>query len=414
MKLVEHYIMRGTRRLVLIIVGFLIFIFASYSAQRYLTEAANGTLALDVVLDIVFYKVLIALEMLLPVGLYASVGVTLGQMYTDSEITAISAAGGSPGRLYKAVLYLAIPLSIFVTLLSMYGRPWAYAQIYQLEQQSQSELDVRQLRAKKFNTNDNGRMILSQTVDQDNNRLTDALIYTSTANRTRIFRARSVDVVDPSPEKPTVMLHNGTAYLLDHQGRDDNEQIYRNLQLHLNPLDQSPNVKRKAKSVTELARSTFPADHAELQWRQSRGLTALLMALLAISLCRVKPRQGRFSTFFRFRTGRLAGGRSGNTVGRQQIDSRGHAKFALDPCCQRVDKLPATFFIADPTLDLQNDFFLGGNKSNRIARMNFRFLFRNIFNILRPDITATNNNQIFNASGDIQITVQQITEVAGV
>ncbi len=123
-------------------------------------------------------------------------------------------------------------------------------------------------------------MILSQTVDQDNNRLTDALIYTSTANRTRIFRARSVDVVDPSPEKPTVMLHNGTAYLLDHQGRDDNEQIYRNLQLHLNPLDQSPNVKRKAKSVTELARSAFPADHAELQWRQSRGLTALLMALL--------------------------------------------------------------------------------------------------------------------------------------
>ncbi len=102
MKLVEHYIMRGTRRLVLIIVGFLIFIFASYSAQRYLTEAANGTLALDVVLDIVFYKVLIALEMLLPVGLYVSVGVTLGQMYTDSEITAISAAGGSPGRLYKA------------------------------------------------------------------------------------------------------------------------------------------------------------------------------------------------------------------------------------------------------------------------------------------------------------------------
>ncbi len=53
MKLVEHYIMRGTRRLVLIIVGFLIFIFASYSAQRYLTEAANG--GNDSNLLIVFY-----------------------------------------------------------------------------------------------------------------------------------------------------------------------------------------------------------------------------------------------------------------------------------------------------------------------------------------------------------------------
>ena len=124
MKLVEHYIMRGTRRLVLIIVGFLIFIFASYSAQRYLTEAANGTLALDVVLDIVFYKVLIALEMLLPVGLYVSVGVTLGQMYTDSEITAISAAGGSPGTPVQSRSLSGDTAKYFVTLLSMYGRPW--------------------------------------------------------------------------------------------------------------------------------------------------------------------------------------------------------------------------------------------------------------------------------------------------
>lgn len=101
MKLVEHYIMRGTRRLVLIIVGFLIFIFASYSAQRYLTEAANGTLALDVVLDIVFYKVLIALEMLLPVGLYVSVGVTLGQMYTDSKLP-LSLRRGQSGTLVQS------------------------------------------------------------------------------------------------------------------------------------------------------------------------------------------------------------------------------------------------------------------------------------------------------------------------
>ena len=106
MKLIEHYIMAEIRRLVVIIVGFLIFIFASYSAQRYLTEAANGTLALEVVLDIVFYKVLIALEMLLPVGLYVSVGVALGQLYTDSEITAISAIGASPIRLYKQLCSL--------------------------------------------------------------------------------------------------------------------------------------------------------------------------------------------------------------------------------------------------------------------------------------------------------------------
>lgn len=54
MFLIERYIVGQTYRLVLTIVGFLIFIFASYSAQRYLTDAANGTLALKVVLDVVF------------------------------------------------------------------------------------------------------------------------------------------------------------------------------------------------------------------------------------------------------------------------------------------------------------------------------------------------------------------------
>ncbi|AFJ49015.1 LPS export ABC transporter permease LptF [Shimwellia blattae] len=296
MFLIERYIVSQTHRLVLTLVGFLIFIFASYCAQRYLTEAANGTLALEVVVDVVFYKVLIALEMLLPVGLYVSVGVALGQMYNDSEITAIYAAGSSPARIYRAVLMLAIPLAILVALLSMYGRPWAYGQIYKLEQQSQSELDVNHLMPRKFNTNDDGRMVLSNQINTDSSVLTDALIYTSSDTRTSLYRARTVHVVNPSPTHPSVQLQAGTAYTLDHQGSNDNEQIYKDLNLHLKPLLQGLNVKRKAEKAAVLARSPDPADTAELQWRESRGLTAMLMALLAIPLSRTKPRQGRFAT----------------------------------------------------------------------------------------------------------------------
>ena len=164
MYLVERYIMGETRRSVFIIVGFLIFIFASYSTQRYLTDAANGLISLQAVFYIVFYKVLIALEMLLPVGLYVSVAIALGQLHSDSEVIAILASGSSPLRLYKAILYLAVPVGILVTVLSMYARPWAYAQIYQLKQDSQSQLDTRHLLAKKFNLNDSGRMILSDKI----------------------------------------------------------------------------------------------------------------------------------------------------------------------------------------------------------------------------------------------------------
>lgn len=296
MYLIDRYIMVETRRLVMFVVFFLIFIFASYSTQRYLTDAANGTLALQSVLSVVFYKILIALEMLLPVGFYVSVAVALGQLYNDSEITAIFATGSSPARIYKAILVLAIPLGIIVTLLSMYARPWAYSQIFQLKQQSQSELDVSHLQAKKFNLNDNGRMILSENIDPANNRLSDVLIYNASGTHTFVFRAHTVHVADPSPASPAVLLHSGTAYELDHRGNADNMQVYNTFNLHPKPMKQTAELRSKSASIAELSDSTDPADKAELQWRESRGITAILMVLLAIPLSRTQPRQGRFAT----------------------------------------------------------------------------------------------------------------------
>jgi len=296
MLLIERYLLMQTHRLVATLVGFLIFIFASYSAQRYLTDAANGTLALSVVFDVVFFKVVIALEMLLPVGLYVAVGVALGQLYSDAEITAMLASGASPLRLYKAVMLLAVPLGMMVMLLSMYARPWAYGQIYQLEQRSQSELDTHRLVASKFNVNDSGRMVLAAEIDPVTRILSDVLIYTSSGIKSSVYRAGTVSVTDPSPASPSVLLQSGTSYSLDHQGSADSETLYRHLHLQLTPIPQSNNTRRKSASVNELARSQDPADRAELQWRQSRGASALLMALLAVSLSRIKPRQGRFTT----------------------------------------------------------------------------------------------------------------------
>ena len=287
--------MREIRRLVMVILGFLIFIFAIYSAQRYLTEAANGTLALKAVGAIVFYKVVIALEMLLPVGLYVATAMALGQLYSNSEITALFAAGISPLRICKAVLMLAIPLALLVTALSMVGRPWAWAQIDLLRQDAQSTLDVGHLQAQKFNLDDNGSMILAQQVDRNVNHLSDTLIYRSTVDVTRVLRAHSASVAWHSG-MPVVTLRAGSAYSLDHLGMNDNQHIYQRLLLYPKPAKPDEDARSKSLSVRQLRASSAPTDVAELQWRESRGITTLLMALMAVSLSRLKPRQGRFAT----------------------------------------------------------------------------------------------------------------------
>jgi len=296
MFLIERYVIAETGRPVLVMVSILVFIFASYSAERYLAEAAMGTLGLPAVLDMVFYKVLIALEVLVPVALYASVSIAVGRLCHDSEITAIAASGASPLRIYRAILLLAVPISLAVAMLSLYGRPWAYTQAYSLEQQSKTDLDVNHLLPQRFNLNDdNGRMILADRIDRSDGRLHDVLIYDPGA-RTRVFRADEARILNPDPDDPIVELKQGHSYWLQHNAARDISETFATMRLHLQPIEQSADVKRKASSSKTLKASDALQDQAELQWRETRGLSATVLALLAIPLSRTRPRQGRFST----------------------------------------------------------------------------------------------------------------------
>ncbi len=287
--------MKETRNVVAMIVGFLIFIFTIYSAQRYLTDAANGTLALKAVFVIVFYKSLIALEMLLPIGLYVATAIALGQLYSDSEITAAQAAGISPLRLYRGILLLAIPIGVACALLSMYGRPWAYAHIDQLMQNSQSNFDVSHLQANKFNIQDNGTMVHAQTIMPTGNQIQNAFIYTTDNGVTKVFRSHVGSIDNSHPAMPIAHLQSGSAYTFEHSSNNDSQQTYQNLAINLKPPVDDEEIRSKAKSMHTLRHSHDRADIAERQWRETRGLNAVLMTLLAIPLSRVRPRQGRFS-----------------------------------------------------------------------------------------------------------------------
>ncbi|ACO80551.1 permease YjgP/YjgQ family [Azotobacter vinelandii CA] len=297
MLLIERYVISEARRPLLVMLGILTSIFAAYSAERYLGEAANGTLSPEVVFDIVVYKVMIALEVLVPVALYVSVALGLGRLYHDSEITAVAAAGMSPLRLYGAVAILALPIAVGVTALSLYGRPWAYANAYQLEQESKTELDIDHLLAERFNINaENGRMILAERVDRATDSLQDVLIFDGGESRTRLYRSQEARIADPDPDDPVVEMTNGTAYSLQHDGTQDKRIEFKRLNIHLQPLETNMESRRKAASWQTLEASAGLPEQAELQWRESRGVSTFILALLAIPLSRTAPRRGRFAT----------------------------------------------------------------------------------------------------------------------
>ena len=295
--LIERYLIAEIRRPLIAVVGILSFIFASYTAGRYLADALSETLGMQAIALMVVFRTLIALEVLIPVALYVSVVIGLGRLYNDQEMTILTAVGVSSLRVYWAVLLLALPVALAVGALSLFGRPWAYQQGYQIEASAHVEIPLDRLRAERFYVDsETGRMILAQAVDAKRGLLRGVLIYSRAAHETRVISARQAQPI-PSPRggESVLLLHDGMAYSLDRAGSRDQILRFGELSLRLKQPEPIVGYKRKAASTAVLARSDEAPELAELQWRLSRPLTTLLLALFGVPLSRTAPRRGRFS-----------------------------------------------------------------------------------------------------------------------
>lgn len=306
---VDRYLIAAVSKPLLGILGVLTIIFASYTAGRFLDQAAAGLISSDAALAIIRFRVLIALEVLTPVALYLAIFIGLGRLYHEQEMAALAAAGVSPWRHYRALALIVIPVAVLVAGLSHYARPWAYAQAYQLEQQAGRDLDVSQLKPGHFNHNpDSGLMVRAAHIDVAQRRLEEVLLYAHGKDRTQLFVARQGVLADPDPAHPLLTLSSGTVYsirrqppqaapdrsaLLDTEG--DRLIHFGKLRYQLAPLETALAYKRKATATATLGNMDGAAEQAEWQWRVSRGPTALLLAMLAVPLSRTAPRSGRYS-----------------------------------------------------------------------------------------------------------------------
>ncbi len=120
------YLIREIGRTMAVMLGVLVALFASYSASGFLADAVNGLMPADIIAELIALKVIISLEVLIPVSLYISVVLAFGRLYSDSEFTAMFALGVTPARVMGIVGMLAGSLALVVAVLSLTVRPWAY------------------------------------------------------------------------------------------------------------------------------------------------------------------------------------------------------------------------------------------------------------------------------------------------
>ena len=141
--IIYRYLIREISKPLTIILGILMALFAGHSAAGFLSDAVNGLLPIDTVAEMIGLKVLISLEVLIPVSLYISVLLSFGKLYGDSEFTAMFALRVTPARVMGAVLTLSGCLALFVAGLSLVTRRYGLSAALSVSNPQDNDNDGR-------------------------------------------------------------------------------------------------------------------------------------------------------------------------------------------------------------------------------------------------------------------------------
>lgn len=296
--IIDRYIMREIIKPTMAVCGILVFIFGCYMATRFLADALAGQLAGSTVIILILLRIAIALEVLLPTTLYLSVVVALGRLYKDSEMTALSACGVSPGQVLRPVFYTALVIALIVASLSLFIRPWAYDKYYQLKAYAESNFDLRRINDGTFYETENGaRVIYAEKVDRQQDEAERVFIRTEREDTLQVIYARqAVQALDRASGKQILVFTDGYLYEFSRTGEDGRVIQFEQSAM---PLEAKENIRLKyrVKSATtgSLARADDSEEIAEFQWRLSTPLATVLLAMLGVPLSRSSPRRGKYA-----------------------------------------------------------------------------------------------------------------------
>lgn len=266
---------------------------------RYLGDAASGSLPGDSILLLMGYKALSYTPLVIPGSLFLGIILALGRFYRDSEMAALSACGVGPGRIYRSVMLLALPLALVVAWLSLSIAPWAAHEGRVAEGAARENVEIAIVRPGQFMTSSRvDGVFYIEAIDSATNQMHDVFIQSRRGDEQIILASRSgVLRVDPQSGDRYLVLLDGRRY----DGLPG-EGAWRQMRYASHGVriaegePSAPRTRRDGMRTEELmAARDDPGAIAELQWRMSMPLMVLVLAVIAVPLGKSSPREGRYA-----------------------------------------------------------------------------------------------------------------------
>ncbi|MGB5607014.1 MAG: LPS export ABC transporter permease LptF [Gammaproteobacteria bacterium] len=275
-------------------------ILVSHRLVRYLADAAEGDIPTVLIARLLGLQMVSYLVAVIPFALALGVVIGLGRLYRDNEMTVMAACGVGPGRIYKPLLALAIVVALALGWLALYISPLVQGLSNRLENDAQQQADLTVLGAGRFNELQGGRLTFyAERLSKDKKQMENLFIvwrgWEGTDRRSQTVTAKSAyRIQDAVTGDDFMVLVDGYSYEGKPGAADYRIMQFAEYGIRIDLPAIQIRTRHETIPTAELVGSRDPFAIAELQWRFALPLSAIVLVVLAVPLCKSSPRQGRY------------------------------------------------------------------------------------------------------------------------
>ena len=295
--ILERYIHREVLQKLLWITGLLILILTSHRFVDYLADAAAGKIPGDLILRMLFMKMLAISPRILPISIFLAVILAFTRLTSDKEMVIMAGAGISNAHQFIYVFKFAFMFAIFVFLVSNFISPWSEAEVNRLKIIARQESDIAGISAGRFKEfSQGGRVVYVENISDDKKTMENIFLQVRENDRFGILYSDFAQInYDENSSSRYVVFENGHRYL-GRPGRLDLQKTdYRKYAVLLDRgEDITSETKPETVSSMELARSEDLNLVAEFQWRISFVIATILLPLFAVILSKLSFGNNRY------------------------------------------------------------------------------------------------------------------------
>lgn len=294
--ILNRYLTKEIFKSQLAILFILLLIFFCQQLVRVLSSAVSGKVPTDLVLSLLGLGMPTMAQLMLPLSLFIALLLTLGRFYVESEITVMRACGVGQSLLVKSALFLSIFTTLVATFNVFWLTPWAINKQSELLAEAKANPRLAVLSAGQFMSASGYVLFIDNITDNKINNIYVFQPQQQKKNRPSVVIAESGELQSLPNGDQLLNLANSTRFEGTPQTADFRISHFDHYSAYLGYQDiESKDKLVQRASFSQLLKTDTQEAKAELQWRLALIFAVPLMALLAVPLSSVNPRQGRFA-----------------------------------------------------------------------------------------------------------------------